>query len=91
MTTERIALTLEQADERCKHCDAPIPVASVENELVPVDEYGDPYCNAECLQAHEDAANERNYERFCESFYGGEIETQDEQHRRLHEEKRRLS
>jgi len=77
--------------EPCKFCASPIPVASVENELVPIDEYGDAYCNADCLQAHEDAANERNYERFIEDFYGSSKPvTIEEQYQAAAEEKRKI-
>lgn len=84
-------MNINTLTEPCHHCDAPIPVAKVENELVPVDEYGEPFCNAECLASHEENQNERRYEQFCEAFYGGEVITMDEQHRRDWEEKRRLS
>jgi len=83
---------LNPLTEPCKFCDAPIPVAMVENELVPVNSYGEPYCNAECLAAHEENQNERRYEAFCENFYGSSSPvTLDEQHRAAWEEKRRLS
>lgn len=42
-------------------------------------------------EGNRDREDEHAYERFCESFYGGEVETLDQQHRRLHEEKRKLS
>jgi hypothetical protein len=34
-----------------------------------------------------EAANERAYERYLEAYYGGEVETLDEQHQRAWQEK----
>ena len=76
--------------EPCHFCAAPIEITKVENGLVPVDDFGDAYCNAECLANHEERQNERAYERFCEAFYGGGVETQQEQYQKAWEEKRRL-
>lgn len=57
-------MTPDTNTEPCRLCNAPIPVAKVENEQVPVNEYGEPFCNADCLEAHEENQNERQYERY---------------------------
>lgn len=91
MTPERIAITLTPTDERCHYCDAPIPVASGENELVPVDEYGQPFCNPKCVSDYAEAQNERAYEKQIEEYYGGSTpQTEAERYQAAAEEKRRV-
>lgn len=77
--------------EPCHFCNADILVSRVENEEVPVNDFGEPFCTAECLKAHEDNQNESAYERYLESYYGGDVATLEEQYQAAAEQKRRLS
>lgn len=78
-------------EERCQFCNASILVASVENELVPVNAYGEPFCNSACVEAHAENQNERAYESFLSDFYGGGAPvTMEEKYQAAAEEKRRL-
>ncbi len=86
MIPENIALTIEPEENRCHRCNEVI-----KGEPFLEDDYGDWFCTKDCHEEYEESRNERAYEAFCEAFYGGEIETLDQEHVRLWEEKRRLS